>query len=54
MPNESAAKFSLDIKKLISFLTEEDGLGNNLCVERKEKEYQVDQTLCTSYRVLIS
>ena len=41
-------------QEIITFLGEEDGqMETVLCVKRKEKEYQVDQSLCSSYRVPI-
>ena len=41
-------------QEIITFLSEEDGqMETVLCVKRKEKEYQVDQSLCSSYRVPI-
>ena len=41
-------------QEIIIFLSEEDGqMKTVLCVKRKEKEYQVDQSLCSSYRVPI-
>ena len=50
----SCIKMLIAYQEIITFLSEEDGqMETVLCVKRKEKEYQVDQSLCSSYRVPI-